>query len=58
MTAPVSLNPFASAVDQMAALDSREVSSCELTEMQIGRIERLNPQLNAFLTVTADRALA
>lgn len=40
------------------ALRAREVSSRELTQTMLGRIERLNPQLNAFLTVTSERAMA
>ena len=35
-------------------LDSREVSSMELTEAYLFRIEQLNPKLNAYLTVTGD----
>lgn len=38
-------------------LDSREVSSLELTELYLRRIETLNPRLNAYLTVTAEEAL-
>ena len=38
-------------------LDAQQVSSVELTELFLRRIERLNPQLNAFLTVTGDEAL-
>jgi len=39
-------------------LNSREVSSVELTRHWLARIERINPALNALITVTADRALA
>ena len=39
-------------------LDTRRVSSTELTEMFLRHIERLNPKLNAYLTVTGDEALA
>ena len=35
-----------------------EVSSRELVESALGRIERLNPEINAFTTVDAERALA
>lgn len=35
----------------------KQVSPVELTQLALDRIERLNPSLNAFLTVTADRAL-
>ncbi len=36
---------------------SRKVSPVELTSECLKRIERLNPRLNAFITVTADSAL-
>ncbi len=36
---------------------SREVSPVEATEASLERIERLNPMLNSFITVTADQAL-
>ena len=39
-------------------LDERKVSSVELTELYLRRIEHLNPKLNAFLTVTGDEAKA
>ena len=39
-------------------LDTRRVSSTELTETFLRRIERLNPKLNAYLTVTGEEALA
>ena len=35
---------------------SRELSPVEVTDAVLARIERLNPKLNAFLTVTADLA--
>ena len=37
---------------------SKKVSPVELTYECLSRIERLNPKLNAFITVTADSALA
>src|SRR3989442_14768702 len=37
-------------------LRARKISSIELTGACLKRIERLNPELNAFITVTADRA--
>jgi len=40
------------------AIRDRAVSPLELTEAYLRRIERLNPRLNAYVTVTADRALA
>src|SRR5882757_6687816 len=36
---------------------SKKVSPVELAEACLQRLERLNPGLNAFITVTADRAL-
>ena len=39
-------------------LDTRQVSSVELTETFLLRIEQLNPKLNAYLIVTGDEALA
>jgi len=40
-----------------AALRSREVSSVELTQYCLDRIARLDDELNAFITVTAEQAL-
>src|SRR5271169_585786 len=39
-------------------LGNGQISSVELTRHFLGRIERLNPALNAFITLTAERALA
>ncbi len=39
-------------------LDAREVSSAELTELYLRRIEAVNAKLNAFITVTGDEAMA
>jgi aspartyl-tRNA(Asn)/glutamyl-tRNA(Gln) amidotransferase subunit A len=41
-----------------AGLRARRFSSVELTRHFLERIERLNPALNAFVTVTGERALA
>jgi aspartyl-tRNA(Asn)/glutamyl-tRNA(Gln) amidotransferase subunit A len=41
-----------------AALRARQVSSVELTKECLSQIDKLNPTLNAFITVTADSALA
>jgi aspartyl-tRNA(Asn)/glutamyl-tRNA(Gln) amidotransferase subunit A len=35
----------------------RKVSSVELTRACLARVERLNPRLNAFITITAEQAL-
>jgi Asp-tRNA(Asn)/Glu-tRNA(Gln) amidotransferase A subunit family amidase len=39
-------------------LRTGKLSPVELTESCLRRIERLNPELNAFITVTADAARA
>ncbi|HUQ53688.1 MAG TPA: amidase, partial [Gammaproteobacteria bacterium] len=39
-------------------LRARRVSATELTRLYLERIERFGPALNAFITVTADQALA
>jgi Asp-tRNA(Asn)/Glu-tRNA(Gln) amidotransferase A subunit family amidase len=41
-----------------AGLAAGEFSSVELTEALLERIARFDPDLNAFVTVTADEALA
>src|SRR5260221_1335927 len=51
------MDPFASALDQAAAVRRREVSSTELTRAYLGRIERINPKLNAFVHTTPELAL-
>src|SRR5882672_6813959 len=46
-------------VGELAArLRLRELSSVELTRHFLARIERLNPALNALITLTADGAAA
>jgi aspartyl-tRNA(Asn)/glutamyl-tRNA(Gln) amidotransferase subunit A len=40
------------------AIRSKKVSPLELTQGCLARIEKLQPKLNAFITVTADQALA
>jgi aspartyl-tRNA(Asn)/glutamyl-tRNA(Gln) amidotransferase subunit A len=41
----------------LAALEAGETTSVALTEAFLDGIARLNPRLNAFITVTADKAL-
>jgi len=48
----------ASLTELAAALAARKVSSVELTRGFLDRIERLQPTLNAFITVDPDRSLA
>jgi Asp-tRNA(Asn)/Glu-tRNA(Gln) amidotransferase A subunit family amidase len=49
---------YAPALDLAARIQARELSSVELTELYLDRIERLDPELNAFVTVDAEGALA
>ena len=49
---------FAGLARQAELVASGEVSSRELTELYLERIARLDPQLNAFRVVLAERALA
>jgi aspartyl-tRNA(Asn)/glutamyl-tRNA(Gln) amidotransferase subunit A len=49
---------FATIEELAALLAKRKVSPVELTAQFLRRIEQHNPQLNAFLTVTAEHALA
>jgi len=49
---------FATMEQLGSLLAKRKVSPVEITEIFLRRIERLNPSLNAYLTVTAERALA
>jgi amidase len=46
------------ALEQWRELQRGEMSPTELTEHYLARIERLNPDLGAFVTVTADAAVA
>ena len=39
-------------------LAQKKLSSAELTQFHLDRIARLNPELNAFVTVDAARSLA
>jgi len=49
---------FTPALELAARIRARELSSLELTELYLDRIERIDPQLNAFVHVDADGALA
>jgi amidase len=45
----ISLSPFASASECLNALQKREISSVELLELYLNRIERYNPDINAIV---------
>jgi aspartyl-tRNA(Asn)/glutamyl-tRNA(Gln) amidotransferase subunit A len=47
---------FASITELAPRLAAKEVSPVELTEAMLARIERHDPDLNAYITVTADSA--
>jgi aspartyl-tRNA(Asn)/glutamyl-tRNA(Gln) amidotransferase subunit A len=47
-----------SVAELSAAIQGREVSPVEVTEQVLARIDRLDPELGAFVTVTRERALA
>ncbi len=47
---------FASIADLAPRIRQREISPVEVVEAVLTRIDRLNPTLNAFITVTADEA--
>ena len=49
---------FLSAVEQAQLVRSGEVSSTELVRLSLERIERIDPVLNAFVTVCGEEALA
>ncbi len=49
---------FASIEEVAHLFRKRKLSPVELTKLMLARIERLNPKLNAYITVTADLALA
>ncbi|HUG36175.1 MAG TPA: amidase [Candidatus Limnocylindrales bacterium] len=49
---------FTPATELAALIRARALSPVELTRAVLERIERLNPKLNAFCTLTADAALA
>ena len=48
---------FCTATDAAAAIAAKEVSSRELTEATLRRIEAVNPRLNAIVELCADEAL-
>jgi aspartyl-tRNA(Asn)/glutamyl-tRNA(Gln) amidotransferase subunit A len=53
------MRPTAWTITEAAAhIADRSISPLELTQAYLDRIQRLNPLLNAYITVTADRALA
>ncbi len=59
MNASASTAPHEHTIARLSAgLAAGEFSSEELTQAFLARLERFNPALNAFITITADAALA
>ncbi len=52
------LNPYIQAHELRELVLKREVRPREVAEFFLGRIERLNPKLGAYMTVAAERAMA
>ncbi len=52
------LDPYIEAFELRELLRKRELAPREVTEFFLARIEKLNPRLGAFVTVTRERALA
>src|SRR3970282_106174 len=48
---------YTPAAKLLPLIRSKKLSPVELTRAVLGRIERLNPKLNAFCTITADAAM-
>ena len=49
---------FAPATELRDLIADRQVTSVELTELYLSRIEKLDGQLNSYLTLTPELALA
>lgn len=54
---PMSDLPFASALEQAELVRTKKASPVELVELYLERIERLDPELNSFVTVAGEQAL-
>ena len=55
MTIP-ELGPFAGAAHMLRALRDKEISAVELLDLHLCRIERINPALNAIVTLDSETA--
>jgi amidase len=54
---PVNGWQYASATEAANAIQTKQVSSAELTKLMLDRIQKLNPRINAIVTLTADAAM-
>ncbi len=50
--------PYLTIAEAAALIKSKKLSPVELTEALLSRVDRLNPVLNAYITITADFAIA
>jgi len=48
---------FTPALQLAESIRAREVSPLEIVNLYLERIDRLNPELGSYFTVTADRAI-
>jgi amidase len=53
----VSIDHYTSARDQVAAVRERRISARELLELHLARIDEVNPQVNALVSVDPERAM-
>lgn len=51
-----SIDHYSSAIEMLAALRAREVSARELLDLHLARIDEVNPQVNALVSIDPDRA--
>ena len=58
MTETMAVTPFSTATDAAQLVRAGQVSSRELTEQLLARIEAVDPALNAVVELRADAALA
>ncbi len=52
------MDPFQSALDLAAAIKAKDISPLEVVQEYLGRIDRLNPQINAFIWRRDEELLA
>jgi amidase len=48
---------YASATIAANAIQAKQISSVELTRLALNRIDKINPKINAIVTITADAAM-
>jgi Asp-tRNA(Asn)/Glu-tRNA(Gln) amidotransferase A subunit family amidase len=50
--------PYSTISQASIAIHARQISPLELTQICLQRIEAIDPQINAFIAITAESALA